>query len=212
MKSENDLQTSVHPSKQKLAKATTVAFAVAIIILFVAILPAEYGIDPLGTGAALGLTSLSKAAAAGPDAPVTPVTIAPVVTGVYTGQPKTYKVDSEDINLAPGMGVEIKYHMEKGAGMIYSWKATGPVMFEFHGEPDQKPNEDYYDSYELVDKVGKTESHGSFTAPSTGIHGWFWENKGGKAVNVVLHTAGFYDSIKYFGASGEEELPAEDVQ
>ena len=209
MKSENDLQTSVHPSKQKLAKATIVAFVVAIAILFVAILPAEYGIDPLGTGAALGLTSLSQAAAAGP---VTPITTAAVVTGVYTGQPKTYKVDMEDINLAPGMGVEIKYHMEKGAGMVYSWKATGPVMFEFHGEPDQKPNKDYYDSYELVDKVGQTESHGSFTAPSTGIHGWFWENKGDKAVNVVLHTAGFYDSIKYFGASGEEELPAEDVQ
>jgi len=209
MKTETDLETSVHPSKAKLARATFIAVVVAIAILLVAVLPAEYGIDPLGTGAALGLTSLSQAAAA---APVTPVTTAPVVTGVYTNQPKTYKVDTEDINLAPGMGVEIKYHMEKGAGLIYSWKATGPVMFEFHGEPDQKPNKDYYDSYELVDKVGKTESHGSFTAPSTGIHGWFWENKGDKAVTVALHTAGFYDSIKYFGASGEEELPAEDVQ
>jgi hypothetical protein len=210
MKTETELQTSVHPSKQKLAKATIVAIVVALVILFVAILPAEYGIDPLGTGAALGLTSLSEAAAA--NTPQTPITTAPVVTGVYTAQPKTYKVDTEDINLAPGMGVEIKYHMEKGAGLIYSWKATGPVMFEFHGEPDQKPNKDYYDSYELVDKVGKTESHGTFTAPSTGIHGWFWENKGDKAVMVTLHTAGFYDSIKYFGASGEEELPAEDVQ
>jgi len=208
MKTETDLQTSVHPSKQKLAKATFVAALVAIIILLVAILPAEYGIDPLGTGAALGLTSLSEAAAA---QPITPVTV-PVLPGVYTAQPKTYKVDTEEINLSPGMGVEIKYHMEKGGGLIYSWKATGPVMFEFHGEPDQKPNKDYYDSYELVDKVGKTESHGSFTAPSTGIHGWFWENKGAQAVTVTLHTAGFYDSIKYFGASGEEELPAEDVQ
>ena len=208
MKTEIDSLTSVHPSKQKLAKATIVAALVAIVILFVAILPAEYGIDPLGTGAALGLTSLSEAAAA---EPITPVTV-PVLPGVYTDQAKTYKVDTEDINLAPGMGVEIKYHMPKGAGLIYSWKATGPVMFEFHGEPDQKPNKDYYDSYELVDKVGRTESHGSFTAPSTGIHGWFWENKGDKTVNVVLHTAGFYDSIKYFGASGEEELPAEDVQ
>jgi hypothetical protein len=209
MTTEIDPITSVHPSKQKLAKATIIAAAVAVVILFVAILPAEYGIDPLGTGAALGLTSLNEAAAA---QPITPITTAPVVSGVYTAQPKTYKVDTEDINLSPGMGVEIKYHMEKGAGLIYSWKATGPVMFEFHGEPDQKPNKDYYDSYELVDKVGKTESHGSFTAPSTGIHGWFWENKGDKTVNVVLHSAGFYDSIKYFGASGEEELPAEDVQ
>ena len=195
--------------KQKIAMAAGLALVVAVVILFVAILPAEYGIDPLGTGAALGLTALSDAAAA---TPVTPITTAPVVTGVYTAQPKTYKVDTEEIPLSPGMGVEIKYHMEKGAGLIYSWKATGPVMFEFHGEPDQKPNPDYYDSYELDDKVGKTESHGSFTAPSTGIHGWFWENKGNKTVNVVLHTAGFYDSIKYFGASGEEELPVAEVE
>jgi hypothetical protein len=101
--------------------------------------------------------------------------------------------------------------MERGAGMVYSWKSNGPVMFEFHGEPDQKPDPDYYDSYELDDTVGKTESHGAFTAPSTGIHGWFWENKGDQVVNVVLHTAGFYDSVKFFGASGEEELEAPDV-
>ncbi len=206
---EQNLQTAAPPSKQKLAKATILALLVAVVILVTVVLPAEYGMDPLGTGAALGLTSLSEAKGA---TPAGPVTTAPVITGVYTAQPKIYKVDTEEIPLAPGMGVEIKYHMAKGAGLIYSWKATGPVMFEFHGVPDQKPNPDYYDSYELDDKVGKTESNGSFTAPSTGIHGWFWENKGDKSVNVVLHSAGFYDSIKYFGASGEEELPAEDVQ
>jgi hypothetical protein len=207
MKTENELQNSA-PSTEKLATATAIAMIVAFVILLVAILPAEYGVDPLGTGTALGLTALSQAAEASPNS----ITVAPVVTGVYTDQPKTYKVDTEEINLAPGMGVEIKYHMPKGAGMVYSWKSTGPVMFEFHGEPDQKPNPEYYDSYELDDMVGKTESHGTFTAPSTGIHGWFWENKGDKTVKVVLHTAGFYDSIKYFGASGEEEIPASDVE
>ena len=202
------LQTPAPPSKQKLARATILAVIVAAVILVTAVLPAEYGIDPLGTGAALGLTSLSEARGATPDTPVT----VPVIPGVYTGQPKTYKVDTEDIKLAPGMGVEIKYHMAKGAGMVYAWKATGPVMFEFHGEPDQKPNPDYYDSYELDDKVGKTESYGSFTAPSTGIHGWFWENKSDKTVDVQLHTAGFYDAAKYFGSLGEEELTVGDVE
>jgi hypothetical protein len=207
MKTETELQLASAPSQKKLAKATGVAVLVALIVLFVAILPAEYGIDPLGTGAALGLTALSEA-----DASPNSTTVAPVVTGVYTGQPGTYKVDTEELLLSPGMGVEIKYHMQKGASIVYSWKSEGPVLFEFHGEPDQKPNPDYYDSYELDDKVGKTESHGTFTAPSTGIHGWFWENKGDKLVKVVLHVAGFYDSIKYFGASGVEEFPAVDVE
>jgi len=208
MKTEQEVQNLTAPSKQKLAKATGIALVVAVIVLLVAVLPAEYGIDPLGAGQALGLTALSEAAGATENS----TTVAPVVTGVFTAQPGTYKVDTEEFLLSPGMGVELKYHMEKGASIVYSWKSEGPVQFEFHGEPDQKPSKDYYDSYELDNKVGKTESHGTFTAPSTGIHGWFWENKGDKLVKVVLHVAGFYDSIKYFGSSGIEEFPAVDVE
>ncbi len=45
----------------KIAKATAAALVIAVVILFVAVLPAEYGIDPLKTGNALGLTDLAKA-------------------------------------------------------------------------------------------------------------------------------------------------------
>lgn len=205
------LQTPAPPSKQKLAKATILALLVAAVILVTAVLPAEYGIDPLGTGAALGLTDLANAAAATPAA-APAIVAAPAVTGVYTSHPKIYKVDTEDLVLPPGGGVELKYHMKKGAVMVYAWKANAPVFFEFHGEPDQKPNPDYYESYELDDKVGKNQSNGSFTAPSTGIHGWFWENKGKELVTVHLTTAGFYDAAKLFSDVGEEELTVEDVK
>ncbi len=36
---------------------------------------------------------------------------------------RSYKVDSEDFQLHPGEGVEMKYHMQKGAVMVYGWKA-----------------------------------------------------------------------------------------
>ena len=49
------------PSKSALAKATGIALLVALILLFTAVLPAEYGFDPLKTGAALGLTGISQA-------------------------------------------------------------------------------------------------------------------------------------------------------
>ena len=52
----------VAPSKQSLLKATGVALVVAIIVLTTAVLPAEYGIDPLGvtaTSAATPLTATS---------------------------------------------------------------------------------------------------------------------------------------------------------
>ena len=54
------------PSMAKIARATLVAAVVAVVILLVAVLPAEYGIDPLGTGKELGLMGLANAAAAKP--------------------------------------------------------------------------------------------------------------------------------------------------
>jgi hypothetical protein len=206
---KNEIQQVDAPSKGAIARATAIALACALVILFAAVLPAEYGIDPLKTGKALGLTDLSKVSAKPAPAGALP---APVQTGVYTAQPALYKVDSEDLALMPGEGVEIKYHMLKGAGMVYAWKATGNVRFEFHGEPDQKPNKDYYESYELDDKVGKDHAYGSFTAPTTGIHGWFWENKGDKEVQIHLTTAGFYDSAKMMAGDSPEELTVENVK
>jgi hypothetical protein len=196
------------PSKGAILKATAIAFAAALLILFTAVLPAEYGIDPLGTGKALGLLGLSKSSdttAAG--------RATPAQTGIYTAQTGTYKVDSEDLALTPGEGVEIKYHMQKGAAMVYAWKADGKVQYEFHGEPDQKPRPDYFESYQLDNKVGQDQSYGSFTAPTTGIHGWFWENKGKKEVKIHLTTAGFYDSAKmYSDDPAGEPLEIEDPE
>jgi hypothetical protein len=209
MVEQQDVQQVQAPSKKAIAKATAIALAVAVVILFTAVLPAEYGIDPLKTGKALHLTDLAKATETKPEPKAAAVGARPTAApaGIYTAQPGTYKTDSEDLSLMPGEGVEIKYHMQKGAGMIYSWKATGPVAFEFHGEPDNKPNKDYFESYELNDKAGSDHSYGSFTAPSTGIHGWFWENKGKKEVQIHLVTAGFYDSAKMM--AGDEKLDLE---
>jgi hypothetical protein len=194
------------PSKTAIVKATVIAFAVALVILFTAVLPAEYGIDPLKTGKALGLIGLSKS-----NETTNAGRATPVQTGIYVAQPSTYKEDSEDLSLTPGEGVEIKYHMLKGAAMVYAWKADGKVQFEFHGEPDQKPSPDYFESYQLDNKVGQDQSYGSFTAPTTGIHGWFWENKGKKEVKIHLTTAGFYDSAKmYSDDPAGEPLELED--
>jgi hypothetical protein len=214
---KNDLRQVQAPSKLAIAKATGIALIVALVILFTAVLPAEYGIDPLKTGAALHLTDLAKATAVKPEAkpeakPATGARPVAAPAGIFTAQPASYKVDSEDLTLLPGDGVEIKYHMQKGAGMIYAWKATGLVAYEFHGEPDQKPNKDYFESYELDDKVGKDHSFGSFIAPTTGIHGWFWENKGKKQVDIHLTTAGFYDSAKMYAGDKPDELPIQDAK
>src|SRR5580700_5625747 len=89
------------PSKSRLAKATGIALLVALILLFTAVLPAEYGFDPLKTGKALGLTGISQA----PPPPVKGAAPTPVAgQAVYTSQPGIYKVDSEDFQLRPNEG------------------------------------------------------------------------------------------------------------
>ena len=197
------------PSKRALAQATGIALAVALLLLFTIVLPAEYGYDPLKTGAALRLTGISKAGEVKGRAVATP---SPGQTGIYTPQSRIYKVDSEDFALQPGEGVEMKYHMQKGAGLVYAWKANGKLTFEFHGEPDQKPDKDYFESYELDDKIGEDASYGSFTAPSTGIHGWFWQNKGDKEVRFRLNVAGFFDAAKMYVDGKPDDVPVEDAK
>ncbi len=68
MVEQQDRATDRATLEKAIAKATGIALVVALVILFTAVLPAEYGIDPLKTGALLHLTDLAKATAAKPDA------------------------------------------------------------------------------------------------------------------------------------------------
>jgi hypothetical protein len=212
------------PSLRTLVLATLAALVVAAAVLVLFVLPAEYGIDPLHTGRALGLTDLAQAngrtvepaapptAAAAPQAaveaerrayikpelmPAAPGQEAPTVKDAFIDEPRRWQYDAREYTLAPGEGMEVKYDMKKGAGLVYSWTASAPLLFEMHGEPDVKPagkaGTDYYESYVLNSTTGAAESHGTFLAPTTGIHGWFWENRTGKPVTLTLAAAGYFD-------------------
>ena len=86
-----DLPRNEAPSRKTIARATGIALAIALLILFTAVLPAEYGIDPLKTGAALHLTDLARANETKP-ASASRTSAAPVLApaGVYTAQSKVY--------------------------------------------------------------------------------------------------------------------------
>ena len=213
---EEVIETVQSPSKAAIAKATAIALLVAAVLLITAVLPAEYGIDPLGTGKALHLTDLAKAditkvaVSSTPPAPMktgeaqptivpvlepAPDGSAPTMKGTFIAQPNRYKIDSREIKLKPGEGMEIKYNMKKGAGLIYSWVASEKLLFEFHGAPNVQPVGKDYETYEIDNQVGKDQAHGTFIAPSSGVHGWFWENKSANEVTLKLVSAGFYDWI-----------------
>jgi hypothetical protein len=176
---------------RNILAATGLAFAVAAVLLFVAVLPAEYGFDPLGTGRLLGLTALAE----NPARAIEP-------------QPAPYKLDSTEFELGPYEFLEYKYRIEKGGAMIFSWQATGPVMYDFHSEPDGAP-EGYAQSF---DKQQTSQAHGTYTAPFSGIHGWFWENPGSKTVRITLTSAGFYSAAQEFKDNDSSFHPLTDVK
>ena len=188
-----DLLTPQPPSKRKLAVTTAIALAVAIALLFSVVLPAEYGLDPLHTGAALGLNALSARTPKAAPIPVGATMYKPVQEGPIGYYSAAYKVDSTEFKLGPYEYLEYKYRLEKGASMLYSWTASAALTHDFHGDPETgKGSEQSYD------KKDRQASNGAFTAPFPGLHGWYWENPGGQTITITISSAGFYSSAMEF--------------
>jgi hypothetical protein len=184
-----------NPSTQALAKTIALTLVVAGVLLVTVIVPAEYGIDPLGTGEALGLSALSGQATALESVPPPQGTKqAPTQEGAFALYPEEYKFDSREFILGPYEYVEYKYHLEQGATMLFSWRANGDVIHDLHGVPDGAPSS----AEQSFDKRGRRRADGTFAAPFSGIHGWYWENPGGDTITVRVTTAGFYTSAHEF--------------
>lgn len=160
-----------------LWRATLISLLVAAVVLFTVVLPAEYDLDPLGTGEMLGLTGLSR------DRPQ-----------AVMDQAETHRVDRIRFELAPFESVEYKYRLEAGAGVVFSWSATAEVVFDFHAEPDgAEPG--YAESFEQGRGLIR---NGTYIAPFSGIHGWFWENRGAQPLLVDLAASGFMSAATEF--------------
>ena len=177
-----------------IAKAVTVSSLAAAALLVTVVLPAEYGIDPLGTGRALGLDVLAGGGDLAPVPPPQSDLLAPVQEGLVAYYPAEFRYDAREITLGPYEYLEFKYRLAEGATMLFSWSASDDVQQDFHGDREGAAA----DAAESYDSRPRREAHGSFSAPFSGIHGWYWENPGGSAVRVTLTTAGFYTEAHEF--------------
>lgn len=172
---------SLVQSTATLTRASAFAALLASITLIIAILPAEYGIDPTGIGKSLGLTTLASFETQIND-----------TSSVKATEVLEYREDNVNITVPAGKGLEYKFHLMKGDAMRYTWTSTnGELFFDFHGEPDGDTT-GYFESY-TVSTAGKVR--GTFTASFDGAHGWYWKNKGTSPVVVMLETQGNYSVI-----------------
>lgn len=119
----------------------------------------------------------------------------PPTPGALVAQPGSYKHDAVEFMLAAGEGMEYKYRLEKGAGMLYSWTSTGPVHYEMHSVPDGAPST-FAETFDKQDD--RSVGHGTYTAPFPGIHGWYFANKTGQPVTIKLTTSGFFSESQEF--------------
>ena len=188
--------TGLQVDKAALAKASGVAAVVAAVVLSVFVLPAEYGIDPTGAGAAMGITGMAAAEGAVPVAksagPSAPTTL-PIPDKAAISRTGTWRADELTIELAPHSGKEIKAHMGAGDSFVFEWASKGgPVKLDMHGERPDAPNGEFTSYWEERELTG---GKGVFTAPFAGTHGWYWRNKGETPVSVTVRVTGFYKDL-----------------
>jgi hypothetical protein len=153
------------------------------VVAIAAVLPAEYGLDPTGIGAALGLLQLSASDAAEPAGGAAPA----VATTTATGNRVT-----ATLLLEPGDGIEYKLRVAAGERVRYRWLASGVLHFDMHGEP-AGDSTGYYESYAVANADGV---EGSFSAFFDGTHGWYWRNDTGEAVDIELIAAGNFQLVE----------------
>ena len=204
------------PPADHLFRSTLIAIAVAGAILLVAVLPAEYGVDPTGIGRKLGLTQMGEikvalarevAADAAADAEAEAETTVPAVVaapGADTAVPTTAvpvtAAPSDSgwthvtiVTLAPTEGKEVKLVMKKGAEAQFVWEAVGGVVnHDTHGDSTGAPNS--YVNYRKG--TGVSADSGVLVAAMDGSHGWFWRNRTNRPVAVTLRTRGAYAELK----------------
>ena len=169
------------PSTATLIRTGIIAILSAAFVLTIAILPAEYGIDPTGIGKKLGLTALSGANESSQNQQTRS---ALPLSGVQK--------DTVSITVPANDGLEYKFHVKKGDSMKYTWSSEdGSLFFDFHGEPDGDTS-GFFESYtvSIADNV-----HGTFTASFDGVHGWYWQNESYAPITISLKTEGIYKVV-----------------
>lgn len=211
---ENEL-----PSSRQLVMSTVAALVVAVILLFIAILPAEYGVDPTGIGKTLGLTEMgeikmqlaeeaeqeelleaqqSAKPQAKPEATIAENTIVERAQVEKIAEPvamvepaPALASDVVSVTLSKGQGAEIKLVMKEGATINYVWTVNkGHLNYDTHGD---NPSIDYH-GYGKGRAVKGDE--GSITAVFDGKHGWFWRNRSDETVTLELKVEGEYEELK----------------
>jgi hypothetical protein len=177
-------------NQASLLKPTLASIILAIFVLILFILPAEYNVDPTGIGHKLGLTQLATTA----QAETTNQAKKNKTIGNQSQGPSTETVfeDTVEVIVPAHKGIEYKFYLKEHQTMTYQWQTNGSELYlDLHGEPEGDTT-GYYESYTIATA---TQMSGQFTAPFAGIHGWYWKNTSDNDIKVNLTSKGPYKVV-----------------
>jgi hypothetical protein len=188
----------------KMLAITAGALLVATLVVFGAILPAEFNKDPLGLGKISGLDRLWAPREVKFDTATSAVPLAREYQSSYRSD--TIEIPlRRDADPAGGDELEYKVRMSKDATLIYEWSVADihnpdEFYYDFHGHTLTNPAEMMVATYK---QATGTKVNGALTAPFDGIHGWLFQNQSVNPVVVRVKISGFYELIPP-GQSGNE--------
>jgi hypothetical protein len=190
-------------SKKQLLKSIGIAFLIGGIVFVTAVLPAEYGKDPVGTGNLFGFSKLyikentnqlnfKKIELKDVGSPSSIIKPSEANNPVSEVQFDVIK-DSITVIIPAKKGIEYKVKMLKYGSVKYEWYSQNKeiVFLDFHGEVEEEnpPKEVFYESYTVA---YSNNMGGTFTAPFKGKHGWYFRNLSDKEITIIIKLKGQY--------------------
>lgn len=190
--------------KKSIIKQVIIALVIGTVLLVSAVLPAEYGIDPLGIGKATGFSKLyveetTKTKDSLAPQPRKVLKLENLGSGADVPKPAAAdnpppttqlaeRTDEISLVIPAGKGLEYKVNMLKYSQMKYEWITNnGELYFDFHGEV--KGNSNYFESHTIAYSNNMV---GSFIAPFEGPHGWYFKNNSNEDITVKIRMKGQY--------------------
>ena len=225
MSNKKELRFEHEHSAKSILAGLGVALVLGIVVVVTIIWPAEYGKDPTGIGAVLGLTTMTPEEQAAAETtivdeksesvPATPVAqpvstsekVVPITvpwpeqmeqasTSNIGVRQSSFSTDKVEVRLESGEGIEYKAVLSKGELLLFSWTSRGGEVYtDLHAEPEHKV--DFQEKYWLrYDESEAVEGHGYIIAPFDGNHGWYWLNRNSEPLTIEIEVSGFYGDFR----------------
>jgi len=195
--------STVSTMKLILISAGSAVFTILAMLLLV--LPVNYGLDPSGLGAKLGITKI-LASLSSKRANIDAIKLAnPQMQGTVPVEAKKSVVMDEqsqglpvqsnqsfELVVLPKQSLNFNFAMERDYELDYHWVTDGkPLYTELHGlKKDAKTKE-----LKVFGKLKESRGKGFFIAPFNGAFSLTWKNESNQTAKIRLNFKGNYQLL-----------------